>query len=78
MEREDRNKKNSVYNSFKGSLHMGMGVIYIVLGVSVVYFKSFGVMELKEIVAYIIGFVMVLYGSFRLWRGWMDLKRLRR
>lgn len=78
MDREDRNNKSKVYNSFRGSLNMGMGVIYLAIGVSVIYFKSFGVMELSNMVSYIIGAVLLLYGSFRLWRGWMDLKSMRK
>lgn len=78
MEREDRNNKNKVYNSFRGSLHIGMGGIYLAIGASVIYFKSFGVMELNDLTAYAIGGVLLLYGAFRVWRGWMDLKQRRR
>lgn len=78
MEREERNKKSSVYTGFRGSLHIGMGGIYLAIGISVIYFKSFGVMELNDLTAYVIGAVLLLYGAFRVWRGWTDLKQRRR
>lgn len=76
MDSELRNKKSRVYNSFKGVLHIAMGVIYIVLGCATIYMKAFLTVEISSAaVAYIIGGLFLLYGAFRLWRGLTDMRR---
>lgn len=74
MNIEERNKGSRGYKGFKGSLHLGMGGLYLVVGTAVIYFKAFGAMVLSAGIAYAIGISMLLYGAFRIWRGWMDLK----
>lgn len=74
MNIEERNEKGKGYKNFRGSLHIGMGGLYLVIGGAVIYFKAFGAMALSAGVAYTIGAAMILYGGFRIWRGWMDLK----
>lgn len=69
--------KNKVYNSFKAALHIGMGGVYLAISIAVIYFKAFGTIPLTPTVAYIIGILTGLYGIFRLWRGWMDIKQNR-
>ncbi|RYG54082.1 MAG: C4-dicarboxylate ABC transporter [Chitinophagaceae bacterium] len=54
---------------FRGSLHIGMGIMYILIGSLVLYIKYFGAMELPSGLAYVLGTMMLLYGIFRLWRG---------
>lgn len=75
MNIDERNARGKSYSNFRGSLHIGMGGLYLVMGSAVIYFKAFGVMVLPSIVAYAIGISMLLYGAFRIWRGWMDLKQ---
>jgi hypothetical protein len=52
-----------------------MGVIYLLLGSSVLYMKYFGAIELNAGVAYLLGGMMILYGFFRLWRGITQVRR---
>ncbi|MCB0696423.1 MAG: hypothetical protein KDC07_03605 [Chitinophagaceae bacterium] len=75
MNPEDRNARNKGYINFRGSMHIGMGGLYLAVGSAVIYFKNFGVLELSGAVAYTIGAAMILYGVFRIWRGWTDLRR---
>lgn len=75
MNPEERNARSKGYNNFRGSLHIGMGGLYLVIGSAVIYFKNFGALELSGAMAYSIGAAMLLYGGFRIWRGWMDLKQ---
>lgn len=74
MEREDRNSKSKVYKSFKGSLHIAMGGIYIVVGCSMIILKALITMPLSTPVAYMGGGLFLLYGAFRVWRGVMDMR----
>lgn len=74
MNIDDRNKQGKTFSNFKGSLHIGMGGLYLVMGAAVIYLKAFGAMVLSAGIAYTIGVMMILYGGFRVWRGWVDLK----
>ena len=69
MERENGIEQNKTYRSFRTSLDMGMGVIYVLCGSMVIYGRYFGTMELNAKVAYIVGGLMAAYGVFRVYRG---------
>ncbi len=62
-------ENNKTYRSFRTTLDMGMGVIYMLFGCMVVYGRYFGTIELDAKIAYIIGGLMVFYGIYRLYRG---------
>ena len=74
MNNELRNNKSRVYNSFRGALHIAMGGIYVVLGCATIYLKAFITVALSTAVAYIIGGLFLLYGIFRVWRGFIDMR----
>lgn len=74
MNIDDRNQRSGTYSNFRSSLHIGIGALYLVIGVAVIYFKAFGAMVLSSGIAYTIGAAMLLYGGFRIWRGWVGLK----
>lgn len=48
-------------------IHIVMGLIYILIGASVIYRQWF-VTELNTIVSYSLGTVLILYGLFRIYR----------
>jgi len=75
MNPEERNERSKGYKNFRGSMHIGMGGVYLVIGSAVIYYKHFGALELSGAMAYSIGAAMLLYGGFRIWRGWMDMKQ---
>ena len=62
---------------FKAGLHIVMGIIYLILGVSVFYVKQFGSMDLDPIIAYLLSGLFALYGVFRIWRGFTDYRHMR-
>jgi len=72
------NNRNAGMQRFQSVMHLGMGSIYIIFGVLVVYIKYFGTMELSSGVAYTLGGFMILYGIFRVWRGVVSLMQRRR
>lgn len=69
MNYEGRNERSNAYDKFRGSMHIGMGIIYLLLGTVIVYVKYYGAIELSSGMAYSLGSLMIIYGIFRLWRG---------
>ncbi|RYD59509.1 MAG: hypothetical protein EOP56_01195 [Sphingobacteriales bacterium] len=78
MSYDERNESNKGYQRFKATMHIGMGIFYLLIGASVIYIKYFGAMELPTGFAYVLGSLMLLYGGFRIWRGIMDMKQMKR
>lgn len=70
-------RKEATGARFRAMLNLVMGVVYILLGVVVMYLKYFGTIELGALLAYFLGGLFALYGAFRIWRGSHDLKMLR-
>lgn len=58
-------------------LHIGMGIVYLLFGILVVYVKYFGSIELSATTAYAMGALLSLYGIFRLYRGITDVRNAR-
>lgn len=74
MNPDERRIKNNSSNPFRGAAHIGIGLLYIAVGVYVGYFKAFGTIPLSNLAAYGITAVMALYGLFRIYRGWVYIK----
>lgn len=70
----DERRINKKGSKFHGTAHIGIGLLYIVVGCVVGYYKTFGAIELSNAVAYGITTAMVLYGGFRIYRGWLYLR----
>jgi hypothetical protein len=66
--------KTDGYSRFRGGLDLGMGIVYLILGGAAIYYKYFGAMPLQAGVAYTLGGMMILYGLFRLWRGFAYIR----
>lgn len=69
---------NAGMNRFRSILHIGMGGLYLVLAVAVIYLQHFGSVPLGRGTAIALGILLFLYGSFRLWRGFTDLRIMKR
>jgi len=63
---------------FQSIMHLTMGTFYLIIGGLILYVKAFGTMELSAGFAYALGGLMLVYGVFRLWRGFAGLKQRRR
>lgn len=74
MNQEERNLGSTASRRFRSTLNLVMGTIYLLLGGVVIYMKYFGTMELGTGMAYGLGGLMIVYGLFRLWRGFQDIK----
>ena len=75
---EERNEQKNPMQRFQVIMHLGMGTFYLIAGALVLYVKYFGTMELSAGLAYFLGTMMLLYGTFRIWRGFTELKNLKR
>lgn len=78
MNIEERNENSAAYSSFRTTMHIGMGVFYLVISFLLFYLNTFGAMELPTGMAYTLGALMLVYGLFRIWRGIMDLRLRKR
>jgi hypothetical protein len=63
---EDNNRG---FNSVRAVMNLGMGTIYLVIGIIVLYVKQFVNMELSPAISIVLGGAMILYGLFRIYRG---------
>lgn len=78
MSYEERNDNNNAYSSFRTTMHIGMGVFYLIMSFFLFYLNAFGAMELPVGLAYALGALMLFYGIFRIWRGVTDMKHRKR
>lgn len=78
MNLDERIEQSATYSSFRTSLDIAMGAIYIILGVILVSLRQFGALELSTTSAWVLGAAMVLYGAFRIYRGITAIGALRR
>lgn len=74
MNIEDRNRRSRGINNFRGSLGIGMGGFMATVGGGVIYYTKNGLMNMNPTVAYALGVLFIIYGIFRIWRGWVMLK----
>lgn len=72
MEENSRGRK--AITQVRATMHIGMGILYLVIGTMVLYVKHFGMVELSAMMAYPLGILMLAYGVFRIWRGFKDLR----
>jgi hypothetical protein len=55
-------------------MHIGIGIIYCIFGIGVLYVKKFGSIDLSEPAVYGMFGLLLIYGAFRIWRGVADIK----
>jgi hypothetical protein len=75
LENSEERRQNSTIR-FRATMHLGMGAMYIVFGIIIMYVKAFGTLELPTTFAYVLSGFMILYGAFRIWRGLADFKMI--
>lgn len=74
MSSNERASSSRSINKLRTGLNVGMGVVYVVLGVMVLGMRVFGTIALPSTAAYVLGGVMILYGGFRVYRGVTDMR----
>lgn len=77
MNYQEKKSGSKNYDRLRGSMHIGMGLFYLVTGVLVLYVKYFGTLQLPDMLAYALGVLMLAYGVFRIWRGVASIKNIR-
>lgn len=78
MATEERKKGEQGYTKLRAMQHIAMGIVYLILAGFMFYLKKFGAIELGTWMAYTLGFILVLYGGFRIWRGIVEMKMIRK
>lgn len=58
----------------KGMTGMAMGVIYIVVGIFMFIAEEKNMLGMGKSFTYIVASLVMLYGAFRIWRGWQIRK----
>lgn len=74
MSYDDQRESSHGFSRARSVLHISMGVVYLILGCFVLYLQRFGGLALPGVLAYLVGGLMLLYGGFRIWRGWRDMQ----
>lgn len=74
MSYDERNESTHGFTRFRSTLHLSMGILYLIFGSAVIYLQKFGNLALPGIMAYAVGGLMLLYGVFRIWRGLRDMR----
>lgn len=73
MEREKNSRKG--LTNITSMRHIVMGVLYLAVGSAIIYTEYTGYADLP--LAYPLATLMLLYGIFRIWRGWADQRAAR-
>lgn len=77
MNLDERMEDSKTFSTFRTSLDIGMGAVYIIIGVVALSVRYFGVMELTTVQSYVLGIALILYGAFRIYRGMVAIRRRR-
>jgi hypothetical protein len=64
--------KISPFLAFKLTLHIVMGLMYVIVGSCIIYYQWF-LTQLEVYVAWSLGILAILYGLFRCYRGYQLL-----
>ena len=68
------NRNNEIPSKLRAYRHIAMGIVYLLLAAMLFYVKQFGTIELSQTSVYIFSALLFVYGVFRIWRGFADLK----
>ncbi len=74
MDSADRKNKERRWQRLRAAQHIGMGAIYIIIAALLFWVRTFGTIALSAGTAYALGALLLVYGVFRIWRGFRDLR----
>ena len=66
---EEHSERKRSRQSFRTVMDIGMGLFYMVIGGILIIERKLGMYEIPGFVAYILGFMMLIGGAFRFYRG---------
>lgn len=69
---EPSDKRSRSYARMRGTIHLSMGIVYLLLGAFVLW-KGKESFNLETTFAYPLGGLMILYGIYRVYRGWQRM-----
>ena len=68
------NKMQSVQDKSKGIVHIGIGVVYLILAGVIVYAEKNKYIDVGATFSYIMCGLFAIYGLFRIYRGYLRVK----
>jgi hypothetical protein len=71
-----RASENGKFMRVRSIMHIVVGILYLILGIAAFLFQSFGKFDLGPAAAYGMGSLLVIYGAFRIWRGFTSLRQV--
>jgi len=74
MSQDPTNNRPKIRFRFWPVMHITMGLFFVIIGITAATMRHFGAVQLTATWAYGFGALLILYGSFRIWRGVHDLK----
>ena len=75
MSFEKGSRQRKSFDNVRGIMGLSMGVIYCIIGASLVYFKSQGQLQnIDKVLIYVLACLMAAYGIFRIYRGYKMMK----
>ncbi len=73
-----QDQHESIYHRSRAVWHIVMGCILLGISFLVLKYRSFGNITLDPpAVAYALGGLLIVYGLFRIWRGYAEVKEAR-
>jgi hypothetical protein len=73
----DRDKRRNSMDRVRGITGMVMGLVYFFVAALVIYAQKIAMIQVGDTFSYLIATLMVAYGAFRIYRGWMIHKNAR-
>lgn len=58
----------------KGIVHVLIGIVYMVIGATVIYANNNKYIDIDNVMAYILCGLFTVYGLFRIYRGYLRIK----
>lgn len=73
----DRDKRRNSMDRVRGITGMVMGLVYFCVAALVIYAQKVDMIRIGDTFSYVVAALMVAYGAFRIYRGWMIHKNAR-
>jgi hypothetical protein len=75
MASDDKGNGMGVYGNLRPIIYIVIGIAYIGFGGFIIKTRKFGTIEMASGVAMGFGGLLIIYGLFRIYRGYMDIKQ---
>jgi hypothetical protein len=74
MKYDPNQRRRNNFDKVRGTIGITMGLIYIAVAITVVYFEKNGLIQIGTAFSYMVAALMLAYGVFRIYRGYKQFK----